>query len=198
MWRDRRILDLFGIDLPVLLAPMAGAGGSELAIAVAEAGGLGSLPCAMLSPEQIRGELGVIRQRMSKPLNLNFFCHTPPQPDPEREAGWRRRLEPYYAEFGLDPDAVPAGTGRNPFNEEACAIVEEYRPEIVSFHFGLPEEPLLNAFAKRVPGSSPPRPPSPRPDGWTSAAATPSSPRAPRPVDIAAFSWRMIFPRSRA
>jgi len=143
MWRDRRILDLLGIDLPVLLAPMAGAGGSELAIAVAEAGGLGSLPCAMLSPEQIRGELGVIRQRMSKPLNLNFFCHTPPQPDPEREAGWRRRLEPYYAEFGLDPDAVPAGTGRNPFNEEACAIVEEYRPEIVSFHFGLPEEPLL-------------------------------------------------------
>jgi len=143
MWRDRRILDLFHIEVPVLLAPMAGSGGSELAIAVAEAGGLGSLPCAMLSPEQIRTELGIIRQRVSKPINLNFFCHRPPLHDPTREAGWRKRLEPYYAEFKLDPAAAPANAGRNPFDEESCKIVEEFRPEIVSFHFGLPQEPLL-------------------------------------------------------
>jgi len=143
MWRDRRVLDLFGINLPILLAPMAGAGGAELAIAVAEAGGLGSLPCAMLSPDQIRNELGIIRQRVSAPINLNFFCHRQPEPHPAAEAVWRGRLAPYYAEFGLDPNATPAGVGRNPFNEEACGIVEEYRPEIVSFHFGLPEEPLL-------------------------------------------------------
>ncbi|WP_309086208.1 nitronate monooxygenase family protein [Chelativorans sp.] len=143
MWRDRRILDLFGIELPILLAPMAGCGGSDLAIAVAEAGGLGSLPCAMLSPDQIRAELGIIRQRTDGPVNLNFFCHRQPDPDPAREAQWRRRLAHYYAEFGLDPDAVPPGPGRNPFNEESCAIVEEYRPEVVSFHFGLPDEPLL-------------------------------------------------------
>jgi len=148
MWHDRRILDLFGIDLPVLLAPMAGSGGSELAIAVAEAGGLGSLPCAMLSLDQIRSELGVIRQRVKRPINLNFFCHRQPEPAPGREEMWRRRLAPYYAEFGLDPNAAPAGAGRNPFNEEACAIVEEHQPEIVSFHFGLPEEPLLERVRK--------------------------------------------------
>jgi len=148
MWRDRRILDLFGIERPVLLAPMAGSGGSELAIAVAQAGGLGALPCAMLSPDQVRTELGIIRQRVSKPINLNFFCHTPPEPDSGREADWRGRLAAYYSEYGLDPDAVPAGAGRNPFNEEACMIVEEYRPEIVSFHFGLPKEPLLERVRK--------------------------------------------------
>lgn len=143
MWRDRRILDLFDIREPLLLAPMAGSAGSELAIAVIEAGGLGALPCAMLSPEQIRNELDIIRQRASGPVNLNFFCHVPPEPDAKREAAWRRRLAGYYREFGLDPDAAPAGAGRNPFSEESCAIVEEYRPEVVSFHFGLPEPRLM-------------------------------------------------------
>ena len=78
MWADRRIQDLFGVDLPIIQAPMAGSLGSEMVIAVSEAGGLGSLPCAMLSPEQMRTELGIIRQRTSRPINLNFFCHNPP------------------------------------------------------------------------------------------------------------------------
>lgn len=143
MWPDRRILDILGIEHPILLAPMAGSGGEQLAIAVNEAGGLGALPCAMLNPEQIRMELGIVRQRTSGPINLNFFCHSPPDPDPAREAGWRKRLAPYYEEFGLDPEAVSAGAGRNPFNEDSCAIVEEQRPEVVSFHFGLPDKPLM-------------------------------------------------------
>src|SRR5215218_8142499 len=88
---------------------MAGSVGSEIVIAVSEAGGLGSLPCAMLSPEQMRNELGIIRQRTSRPINLNFFCHSPPQADPARESIWRQRLENFYVEFGLDPEApVPA------------------------------------------------------------------------------------------
>ncbi|MCR4265499.1 nitronate monooxygenase family protein [Nitratireductor sp. ZSWI3] len=140
---DKRITTLFGIDLPVLLAPMAGSGGSELAIAVGEAGGLGSLPCAMLSPQDIRAEMNLIRQRSGRPINLNFFCHLPPIPDAEREAAWRTRLRPYYSEFGLDPDAAPPGAGRTPFGAESCALVEELRPEVVSFHFGLPEEALM-------------------------------------------------------
>lgn len=144
MWPDRKILDLFAIELPILQAPMAGASGSELAIAVCEAGGLGSLPCAMLGPDQIRTELGIIRQRTNRPINLNFFCHVPPAPDSEREAAWRRRLTPYYREFGIDPDTIPAGPGRNPFDETACEIVEEFRPEVVSFHFGLPEQALVD------------------------------------------------------
>jgi nitronate monooxygenase len=143
MWPDRRIIDLFGIEHPIVLAPMAGPGTAELAIAVAEAGGLGSLPCAMSSPEQIRKDLGVIRQRTSKPINLNFFTHAPPLPDPGREARWKARLAPYYAELGLDPGKPVPSVNRTPFDDATCAIVEEFKPEIVSFHFGLPEPRLL-------------------------------------------------------
>ncbi|MCT7377815.1 NAD(P)H-dependent flavin oxidoreductase [Chelativorans salis] len=142
MWPDARILDLFSIKLPIIQAPMAGSSGAELAIAVCEAGGLGSLPCAMLSADQIRTEMDIIRQNTRGPVNLNFFCHIPAA-DTEREAAWRRRLAPYYHELDLDPDAAPTGSGRTPFDEAACQIVEEFRPEVVSFHFGLPEEPLL-------------------------------------------------------
>ena len=153
-WPDRRILDLFGVELPILQAPMAGSQGAELAIAVSEAGGVGALPCAMLTPDQIRKELGVIRQHTNRPVNLNFFTYTPPRPDGARETRWRERLAVYYAEFGIDPDAIPAGPGRNPFDEAGCAIVEEFRPEVVSFHFGLPEPALLdrvrNAGAKII------------------------------------------------
>lgn len=144
MWPDTRITDLLGIDVPILQAPMAGSQGSELAIAVSEAGGLGALPCAMLSIDKIRAEMGVIRQRTNRPVNLNFFTHTNPEPDAAREAGWRKRLAGYYAEFGLDADNIPAGPGRNPFDEAACEVVEETRPEVVSFHFGLPERSLMD------------------------------------------------------
>jgi nitronate monooxygenase len=143
MWPDRRIIDLFGIEHPILLAPMAGPGTAELAIAVAEAGGLGALPCAMSSPEQTRRDLGVIRQRTAKPINLNFFTHTPPQPDPERDARWKARLAPYYAELGIDPAKPVPAVSRMPFDDTTCLIVEEFRPEIVSFHFGLPAPALL-------------------------------------------------------
>lgn len=145
---DRRITDLFGIALPIIQAPMAGVQGSELAIVVSEAGGLGSLPCAMLSPEQMRTELGIIRQRTARPINVNFFCYTPPQPDPAREAAWRARLQPYYAELGLDSAASLKSANRAPFDAALCEIVEEFSPEIVSFHFGLPPKPLLDRVRK--------------------------------------------------
>src|SRR5262245_45673486 len=100
MWPDRRILDLFNIELPIIQAPMAGAQGSALAIAVSEAGGLGSLPCALLTHDQARAELQIIRQRTGKPFNVNFFCHEPPPAEPEREAQWVTRLAPYVKELG--------------------------------------------------------------------------------------------------
>jgi nitronate monooxygenase len=143
MWADHRIQDLFGIELPIIQAPMAGSVGSEMVIAVSEAGGLGSLPCAMLSPEQMRTELGIIRQRTSRPINLNFFCHNPPQADPAREAAWKRRLESYYVELGLDPQAPAPAAARAPFDGAMCGLVEEFAPEVISFHFGLPEQNLL-------------------------------------------------------
>ncbi|MFG0353180.1 nitronate monooxygenase, partial [Pseudomonas sp. zbq_11] len=102
-WPDRRILDLLGIELPILQAPMAGATGSAMAIAVGQAGGLGALPCAMLSGEQVRAEIAAFRAGCpGRPLNLNFFCHQPPAPDAERDARWKQALEPYYSEVGAD------------------------------------------------------------------------------------------------
>jgi len=142
MWPDRRILDLFHIELPIIQAPMAGPVFGDMVIAVAEAGGLGSLPTANLSPAQTRGELETIRSHTRKPINVNFFCHVPPVLDPAREAAWRQRLAPYYAELAVDPSLRSAVT-RSPFDDEMCRLVEEFAPEIVSFHFGLPEASLL-------------------------------------------------------
>ena len=123
MWPDRRFLDLLGIELPIVQAPMASAVTSELVIAVSEAGGLGSLACAMMAPEQARTELGIIRQRTSRPINVNFFCHEPPRRDAEREAGWIERLTPYYAELGLDPAGQASGPARTPFDEAMCDVM---------------------------------------------------------------------------
>jgi nitronate monooxygenase len=134
---------LLGIELPIIQAPMAGAQGSALAIAVCNAGGLGSLPCAMLTPESMRAELAAIRSQTNKPFNVNFFCHTPPVPDAAREAVWRAALAPYFREFGIDPATIAAGPGRAPFSEAAADMLEEFRPPVVSFHFGLPSTALL-------------------------------------------------------
>ncbi len=142
MWRDRRILDLFGIDHPIIQAPMAGAQGSAMTIAVSNAGGLGSLPCALLSPEQTGRELQTIRQQTDKPFNLNFFCHKPPADDPDAEARWVARLAPYRQELGVAEPTVKAS--RAPFDDTACTLIEEFRPQVVSFHFGLPDTVLLD------------------------------------------------------
>jgi nitronate monooxygenase len=146
MWPDRRIIDLFKTEFPILLAPMAGIMDQDLAIAVAQGGGLASLPCAMISSEKAREQVGILRQRVSAPVNLNFFCHTPVDADPAREAGWKRRLAPYYTELGLDPAAPINAANRAPFDEAMCTLVEELKPEVVSFHFGLPDA----AMVKRV------------------------------------------------
>ena len=137
------ICELLGIDLPIIQAPMAGVQGSAMAIAVSNAGGLGSLPCAMLTPDALRGELQAITAQTTRPYNVNFFCHTPPAPDATREATWRAALAPYYAEFGIDPASVPAGGGRAPFSGAAAELLEGFKPPVVSFHFGLPAPALL-------------------------------------------------------
>lgn len=144
MWPDRRILDLFGIAHPIIQAPMAGNTTPQMVIAVAQAGGLGSLASAQYTPTQAREAILTVRAATTKPINVNFFCHTTPAPDATHTETWRAALEPYYLEFGLDPHDMPSGAGRTPFDAELCAIVEETRPEIVSFHFGLPVQPLLD------------------------------------------------------
>ncbi|MGC4397989.1 NAD(P)H-dependent flavin oxidoreductase [Hydrogenophaga sp. T2] len=137
-----RLTDLLGTALPLIQAPMAGVQSAALALAAGRAGALGSLPCAMLTPEAMRQEL----QRLAAsdlPYNVNFFCHAPPVPDAAREAAWRAALAPYHAEIGLDPAAIAAGPGRLPFGAAAAEVLEAFRPRVVSFHFGLPAPELL-------------------------------------------------------
>lgn len=144
MWPDRRILDLFGVEFPILQAPMAGASDADLAIAVARAGGLGALPAGMLSSEQLRAQVERFRAAVGdRPINLNFLAHKMPVPSNVREHAWRERLKPYYIEFGIDPAAPVTSTSRLPFDAAMCGIVEELKPTVVSFHYGLPEEELV-------------------------------------------------------
>jgi nitronate monooxygenase len=139
----KTLTELLGIELPIVQAPMAGAQGSAMAIAVSNAGGLGSLPSAMLTADGLRKELESIKAQTSKPYNVNFFCHAAPVADAERESAWRAALAPYYRQYGVDPAGIPAGPGRAPFSAEFADVLEEYRPAVVSFHFGLPPAPLL-------------------------------------------------------
>jgi nitronate monooxygenase len=132
-----------GLRYPIIQAPMAGSQDSRLAIAACEAGGLGSLPCAMLSPDAMRKELEALRGGTRAPYNVNFFCHAQPPANVERESRWRAALQPYFREFGIDPASIPAGPGRVPFSAEAAEVLEPFRPAVVSFHFGLPSAELV-------------------------------------------------------
>jgi nitronate monooxygenase len=139
-WPDRRFLDLVGTEHPIVQAPMAGAGGVELCIGAISGGALGSLPCGMLSPEQVREQVGQVRTRTEGPFALNFFCHTIPAG--VDDSAWRELLRPYHDEFGVQP--ANGGALRLPFDADMAAVVDELKPPVVSFHFGLPSEPLLS------------------------------------------------------
>jgi nitronate monooxygenase len=142
-WPDQRLIDLLDIAVPIIQAPMAGAHGRELPIAVSEAGGLGSLPCALLDAGEVRAEMAALQASTSRPVNINFFCHAPAGPDVAEasDAAWRDVLGPYYAELGID--APTPGAGLEPFDAARCEVVEEMRPKVVSFHFGLPAADLV-------------------------------------------------------
>jgi nitronate monooxygenase len=135
--------ELLGIRLPIIQAPMAGWQGSDLAIAVSNAGGLGSLPCAMLTPESMRAELQAIRTATDRPFNVNFFCHTPPTAQAPREAAWRELLAPYFREYAVDPLEGASAVARTPFSAAAADVLEKFKPAVVSFHFGLPSAELI-------------------------------------------------------
>jgi nitronate monooxygenase len=135
--------DLLEIELPIIQAPMAGVQASALAVAVSNAGALGSLPCALLTLDSVRRELAATKAQTGKPFNVNFFCHTQPQPDPERDARWRATLSPYCDELGIDPYTTPVGPAPMPFSSEAAEVLSEFAPAVVSFHFGLPSPDLV-------------------------------------------------------
>ncbi|WP_045234784.1 NAD(P)H-dependent flavin oxidoreductase, partial [Deinococcus pimensis] len=140
------MLDLpyaLGLTAPVLQAPMAGSQDHRLAVSAASAGALGALPAATLDPAGLEHELRAFHALSAAPLNVNFFCHPMPTPDPHREAAWRETLRPYYEEFGL-PLEPRAGPLRRPFDHDAADVLEAFRPAVVSFHFGLPALDLLD------------------------------------------------------
>ncbi len=139
-WPDPRFETLLGSRLPIVVAPMAGAAGVELAVAAIQGGAVGSLPCAMLTPDEAQAQVAEVRARAGGPLNLNFFCHV--MPEAVDDSAWRALLRPFYEEAGIE-DLQPAAASRRPFDEKMCEVVEEVRPELVSFHFGLPDPALL-------------------------------------------------------
>ena len=144
MWPDYRLLDLLKIELPIVQAPMAGASGSAMAIATSNAGGLGSLPCAMLNIEAMYSEMGIIRQQTDNPINVNFFVHQEPSQDLEKEKNWIALFSKYYSEFELNDIEQKTSNGRAPFSKDTCEFIEDVKPEVVSFHFGLPKKELLD------------------------------------------------------
>ncbi len=148
-WPDRRLLDLLNLEIPIIQAPMAGSDSVALARSVSSTGALGSLACALLSPSGVRDAVDKLRDGMARPFNLNFFCHrmeTPSAADLER---WKNFLRPHYAKLGLDIESVPETRLRLPFDSEACEVLEDVKPEVVGFHFGLPPAELLDRL-KRV------------------------------------------------
>ncbi|CAN5411086.1 nitronate monooxygenase [soil metagenome] len=133
-----------GIELPIVQAPMAGNSGVALAVAVAKAGGLGSLPAAMLTSEQLAAQIQEFRRATPAPVNVNFFCHHEAHVPPAHLAAWSASLSRFDAELGVRRAPVASGSSRDPFDDDACRLVERLRPEVVSFHFGLPAPDLLD------------------------------------------------------
>jgi nitronate monooxygenase len=139
------LTELLGIEIPLVQAPMAGSSGSALAIAASQAGALGSLPCATLDPDGVRDEVAAIRSGTDRPFNVNFFCHEPPGEVRAAIAAWIERLAQLFAELGVEPPEVgDAAASRASFDDELCGLVEELRPPVVSFHFGLPDDALVD------------------------------------------------------
>lgn len=132
------INQLFNIELPIIQSPMAGVQDAALAAAVSNTGGLGSLPCAMLSPALLEEEVTKLTALTNRPFNLNFFCHNSADVTTADQLAWQKTLEPYFKEFDIDPPEDAVGQLRKPFDEEALSVIERFKPAVVSFHFGLP------------------------------------------------------------
>src|ERR1700756_4971316 len=143
IWSDRRVIDVLQIEHPIVLSPMAGIGTVDLAAAVSAAGGLGSIGCAWMDPELSPKTIRALRELTDKPININFFCHVQAKSATDREEAWRDRLLPYYRELGIDPAIPVPRVDIQSFDEARCNLVEDTKPKVVSFHFGLPDSTFL-------------------------------------------------------
>lgn len=143
MFASSRIPDLFGVEVPILQAPMAGAQNAVMAIDVSNAGALGALPCGTNTPAQALAEAKAFRVGSGRSMNMNFFCHDAVLPETESLSLWHAALADQYAAYGVDAPKIDPTIPFHPFGPEKCEVVEAIRPEVVSFHFGLPSPSLL-------------------------------------------------------
>ncbi len=147
MWPNNRLCELLGIEHPIIQAPMAGAATPELAAAVSNAGGLGSLGCGEMSADQMEATVKRLRMLTNRPFNLNFFVHPAPavtQADFDRA---RERLAPYYQALSLSPPKALASSEPG-FDATKLQLVLELRPHVISFHFGLPDPATVSSLKK--------------------------------------------------
>lgn len=141
-WPDTRLCDLLDIEHPIIQAPMAGASTPEMVVVTSNAGGLGSLACAMLTANKVLDVVAKTRVMSNRALNLNFFCHASPVIDKKRADAAIDRLRPWFKTLNAGP--IPEMTEIHfPFNAQICDAVLEASPKVVSFHFGLPDSALV-------------------------------------------------------
>jgi nitronate monooxygenase len=139
---------LLGIELPVIQAPMAGVQDAALAAAISNAGGLGSLPGALLNSAALEAELHRLTSMTDKPFNVNFFCHETPVVSREEQRMWQQSLAEYFKELGIAGFGANEASSREPFGEAAMRVLEQFRPAVVSFHFGLPQRAQLDQIKR--------------------------------------------------
>ena len=141
------LLSLLNIELPIIQSPMVGVSTPGLAAAVSNAGGLGSIGIGASNVEQARAMLRETAAQTGKPFNVNVFCHQPAVRDAVRESRWLQFLAEFFAEFGAEPP-VSLREIYTSFVEdtEMLQMLLEEKPAVVSFHFGLPAQPAIDAL----------------------------------------------------
>jgi nitronate monooxygenase len=144
MWPRNALTERLGLDWPIIQAPMAAASTPELAAAVSNAGGLGSLGLGTVSAEAAAEQVSAFSAASNRALNANFFCHDDPGDLTGTGAAMAARLDKYYQAKGIGPVPAP-NAPYPPFGEAHVEILRQHRPAVVSFHFGLPDKPLLDA-----------------------------------------------------
>ncbi|MEQ1610675.1 MAG: nitronate monooxygenase, partial [Hyphomonadaceae bacterium] len=147
MWPTDRLQKLLGIEHPVLQAPMAGASTPAMAIAVANAGGMGAMGCAMMSAEQLRAAAGEVAAGTTRAVNFNFFVHEEPDLAKHAAEPMHEALKPYYAHYGLGEPVAPK-PGAPSFDDEILEALLACTPKVASFHFGLPKAHVVEALKR--------------------------------------------------
>ena len=144
---SQSLLELLDIEWPIIQAPMAGTSTPAMAAAVSNAGGLGSLGLGAATPASARDMIAAVRERSSRSLNVNMFCHQPAKADRTREAAWLERLRPEFERVKAEPPAAMREIYKSFLvDEEMFKVLLDTRPKVVSFHFGVPSREWIQAL----------------------------------------------------